>query len=186
QLGRAHRLVDPEHLEGHFVLGVVDPRDDALDLELPLGHLTAHEVVLVIPGHRRQQIRAGRSGLLEGAHLAPIPEKGRIAELLLQQLISPPLLLDDRDLQAGRHQGLGEVISDLAPADDDDIHVGRSFAGLRSPRYEWARISGRAWYSATVRKGRSRKKSRHSPALRSVGLIVSIPSSLYASARSGS
>ena len=69
---RADDLVDAEVPEELLVLGVVDPGDRPRHVEVVLGHLADHEVVLVVAGDRGHDVRAVRAGLGEVLALAAV------------------------------------------------------------------------------------------------------------------
>ena len=62
---RADQLVDAEVPEQRLVLRVVDAGDRPRHVEVMLGHLADDEVVLVVAGHRGDDVGAVRAGLAE-------------------------------------------------------------------------------------------------------------------------
>ena len=70
--GRADQLVDAEVPEERLVLGVVDAGDRPRDVEVVLGHLADDEVVLVVAGHRRDDVGPVAAGLAEVLALAAV------------------------------------------------------------------------------------------------------------------
>ena len=70
--GRADQLVDAEVPEERLVLRVVDPRDRPRDVEVVLGHLADDEVVLVVAGHRGDDVGPVAAGLAEVLALAAV------------------------------------------------------------------------------------------------------------------
>ena len=69
---RADQLVDAEVPEERLVLGVVDAGDRARHVEVVLGHLADDEVVLVVAGHRGDDVGPVAAGLAEVLALAAV------------------------------------------------------------------------------------------------------------------
>ena len=129
---RADQLVDAEVLEQLLVLGVVDPGDGPRDVEVVLGHLADDEVVLVVAGHRRDDVRAVAAGLAEVLALAAVVRDHDRADLVGDLPRAVAVLFHEGHLVAGFDELLGEVVADLAPADDEYEH-GSDLLGRAGP-----------------------------------------------------
>ena len=99
--GRADQLVDAEVAEELLVLGVVDPGDGPWHVEVVLGHLADDEVVLVVAGHRRHDVRPVAAGLAEVLALAAVVGDDDRADLVGDLRRALAVLLHERDLMAG-------------------------------------------------------------------------------------
>ena len=74
--------VDFELAEDLLVLGIVDARDGAGDVEALLGDLAGDEVVFVVAGDGEQHVGARRAGLLEHGGLAAVALEHDVAQLV--------------------------------------------------------------------------------------------------------
>src|SRR5206468_2280423 len=122
-LRRGDGLVDAEHLEDLDVGRVVDSRDRLLHAEVSLGHLERDEVVLVVGGDCDHGIGALDAGLSEEADLAAVAAHDDAAELRLQPVGAPRILLDESDLMSALHEVTRQVIAHGAATDDDHVHT---------------------------------------------------------------
>src|SRR5712671_2913008 len=127
--GRADQLVHPEVLEQLLVLRVVDPGDGPRDVEMMLCHLADDEVVLVVARHGGDDVSAVAAGLPEVLALAAIVGNDDGTDLVGDLTRPLKLLLHEHDLMAGLDELLGQVIADLAAADDQYEHDQTSLAG---------------------------------------------------------
>ena len=131
---RADQLVDTEVLEQVFVFRVVDAGDRARHVEVVLRHLADDKVVLVVAGHCRHDVSPVRARLAEVLALAAIVGDHDRPDLV-GDLVGPrTVLLHQDDFVAGLDQLLGQVIADLATANDQNEHRLRLPARVRLGR----------------------------------------------------
>ncbi len=121
--GRTDDLVHAEVAEQRLVLRVVDPGNRAGDVEVVLGHLADHEVVLVIPGDRCDDVGAGATGLAEILAFAAVVRDHDRADLVGDLVGPAPILLHEHHLMAALDELLREVVPDLSAADDEHEHL---------------------------------------------------------------
>ncbi len=115
-------LVHAEVPEQRLIARVVHPRDGPRHIEVMLGHLAHHEVVLVVAGHRGDDSGPVGSGLREVLALAAIACEHDRADLVRDLLGPHAILLQEHQLVAGGDEFLGQVVADLATAHDDHVH----------------------------------------------------------------
>src|SRR5690606_6059761 len=101
---------------------VVHACDGAGHIEVVLRHLAHHEVVLVVTRDRRDDGRAVRTGLGEVLALAAVTREHDGSDLVRDLAGASAVLLEQDQLVTGREELLGQVVADLAAADDDDVH----------------------------------------------------------------
>src|SRR5947199_7254317 len=92
-------------------------KDGLLDTEMSLGHLQRDQVVLVIGRHGDDRVCALDAGLGEKSHLAPVASHHDAAELSLEPVRTPPILLDEGDLVATLDQVSRQVVADGSATD---------------------------------------------------------------------
>ena len=80
------------------------------------------EVVLVVAGDRGHDVGPVRAGLAEVLALAAVVGDDDRADLVGDLLRARLVLLQEHDLMAGLDELLGQVIADLAAADDEHEH----------------------------------------------------------------
>ena len=107
-----------------LVARVVDARDHLRNAVLLAGELADHEVVLVVPGQRGDDVRRpGDPGALEDVDLGRVAEDHVVLELLLEPLEAVAPLLDQRHLALPvLEERPREVGADLPAACDQDVH----------------------------------------------------------------
>jgi hypothetical protein len=93
-----------------------------------LGNLASYQIACILIGDSNQHISSGCANTLQGSRLAAISTDNYTPQILTEYVASGGILLEDKDLVTIVEQYLGKVIADLAPSDDDDIHV---FLSLR-------------------------------------------------------
>ena len=97
--GRGDGRRDPEQVEVRLVARIVDARDHLLDAVLLARELADDQVVLVVAGQRRHDVRRPRDpGALEHEDLGRVAEQRLVLELLLEPLEAVAPLLDQRHL----------------------------------------------------------------------------------------
>ncbi len=120
--GRADHLVDRELAEELLVLRVVDAGDRARDVEPHLRDLAGGEVHGVVAGDGGHHVGAAHAGLRLVSALAAVVGDDDAAQLVGDLARAGRVLLDDDDLVPGGEQLLGQVVADVAAADDHDVH----------------------------------------------------------------
>ncbi len=124
---------DAEQVEVLLVARVVDARDHLLRPVVLTGDLADDDVVLVVPGHRNDDVgRPLDAGPLEDEQLGGVSDLNPVLELGLEPLEAVAPLLDESDLVAETEEGACDIRPHLAPAGDQDIHqrvVARSGRG---------------------------------------------------------
>ena len=94
QVGGRDRGLDAEQLEVLQVPRVVDAGDDAVDQVLLLGHLADEHVVLVVAGDGDHHVGALDAGALEHPQLGRVAVLDGVLELLLDDQVAAPVVLD--------------------------------------------------------------------------------------------
>ena len=120
---RAHSDVDPQLAKDQFVFRIIDPRDDALHVELVPSDLAGDEVVFVIPCHGDEEIGSPAPCSLLNRGLAAVASHRDLAQRFgdLGSLGSIPF--NHKRLMARLHQLLRQVEADLPTTNDDDVHL---------------------------------------------------------------
>ena len=197
---RADHLVDAEVPEQRLVLRVVDPGDRPRHVEVMLGHLADDEVVLVVAGHRGHDVAPGSRRPRRGA--CPRSRRGRSRSSRARRRSGrarPGSFSMSTTSWPDSMQLLGQVVADLAAADDEDVH-GSGLLGRQSAPAAATCAAGDGWPAVVAGAGaappsrtprcRARRAAGGGRAarrvIRSVRQIVAMPSSVYASARTGS
>ncbi len=106
----------PEQLEVLEVARVVDARDHALAEVLLLRDLADEHVVLVVAGHRDDEVGALDAGALEHPQLGRVAVLHGVLELVLDDEVAAAVGLEQRHLVALVDQLAREVEADLAGA----------------------------------------------------------------------
>src|SRR5206468_11501206 len=109
--------------EERLVLGVVDPGDRPRHVEVMLGHLADHEVVLVVAGDRRDDVGTVATGLGEVLALAAVMGDDDRSDLVGDLPGATGILLHQGHLVARFDELLGEVVANLAATNDEHEHV---------------------------------------------------------------
>src|SRR4051812_21342936 len=120
--GRADDLVDAEVAEQLLVLRVVHPRDRARHVEVVFRHLADDEIVLVVAGDGRDDVRPVRPRLAEVLALAAVVRDHDGPDLVRDLRRARGILLEEDDLVARLDELFGEVEADLSSADDEHEH----------------------------------------------------------------
>jgi hypothetical protein len=123
EFGAAYRDVYAQYLENLIVIGIGNACDSAPDVKPVLGNLAGHQVACILIGDSNQHISSGGANALQGSRLAAISADNYTPQILAEYVASGGVLFQDEHLMAIVKQQLGKVIADLAPSDDDDIHV---------------------------------------------------------------
>jgi len=128
---RAHGLRDPEKVEVLLVPRIVHARDGLADAVRVLRDLRDDEVVLVVPGHREEQLRRTRDPCaLEDGDLGRVSAEHDRPELLLEPREAVGPLLDHRDLVPEIEKRARDVRSDLPSPGNDRVHQAEAAFGV--------------------------------------------------------
>jgi hypothetical protein len=111
-------------------------------------HLADDQVVLVVARDGGHDVRAVGTGLRQVAALASVAVEDDAADLVRDLTRAPRVLLHEYELVARGQQLLGQVVTDLATADDDHVHAQDSRAPSRR-----CRMSGCCPAASAVRAG---------------------------------
>src|SRR5205823_10430895 len=123
QVGGGDGRLDPEKLEVLQVSRVVAAGHDPLDAVLLARDLGDQDVVLVVAGHRDDEVAALDPRALEHPELGAVAVLDAVLELLLDDRVADGVGLDERDLVALLDELAREVPADLAGSDDHDVHL---------------------------------------------------------------
>src|SRR5665811_269055 len=86
------------------------------------GHLADHEVVLVVAGDRRHDIRPVRARVREGASFAAVLRDDDRADLIGDLLGAAAILLHEHDFVARFGEFAGQVVANFPAAHHQDKH----------------------------------------------------------------
>src|SRR5262249_28843809 len=96
--------------------------DGPRHVEVVLGHLAHHEVVLVVAGDGSHDGGTIGAGLREVLALAAVASEDDGADLVRDLARPCAVLLEEHELMARGKELRGEVVADLAAARDDAVH----------------------------------------------------------------
>src|SRR5581483_11184605 len=134
KVGGAHRGVDPQPVKNDPVSGVIDARDGSRHFELVFCHLADHEIVLVMTGDGDHHIGTFNSGRAERCSLRAVALKRGSVEDVDYVFGLGGLFLDNQDFLTLAEKRFGEIVADLAGANDDDVH----YSPVTRPNRRWA------------------------------------------------
>src|SRR2546428_4441232 len=102
--------------------GVVDPGDDAWDLEDLPSDLGGHDVAIVAIGQGGEAVGRLDPGLAQHILVDPVAEDHLAGEIGTQPIEGAPIVVDHRNLVAGLGKGEGGHRANAAATDDHELH----------------------------------------------------------------
>src|SRR5207249_2284617 len=109
QPGAADGHVNAELLEYLFVFRIIDASDRLWRAELELGHLADNEVVFVISGNRKHEVRTRWPRFGQGRCLAAVALHHDAPEVFGNYFAAFRVLLDDEDFVAFFEQAFRQI-----------------------------------------------------------------------------
>ncbi len=115
-----------------LVLWVVDARNRAFDAKFFLCHLADDEIVFVVPCCRHHDVGAIHPRFHHRTRVRTVALNGNAAQIVDDDFDLFGVLFDNRDFVTRRKQMFRQIVTDLARADDDDVHYAPTISRMRS------------------------------------------------------